>query len=246
MARAVMRLFADVQLAFGPTTGDGFYYDFAMPHKLTEEDFPTIEAEMAKIIKQDEAFERLVEPRDKALAVVPDLKQEFKVEHIQTGLGRSSDRVVLSPRGVHRSLPRPARSQRRRDRRVQAACRSPAPTGRATPSRSSCSGSTAPRGSRKEDLDAHLQQIEEAKRRDHRVLGKQLDLFSINPLVGGGLILWHPRGAIIRGELETFVKHELQKRGYDPVYTPNIGKVDLYKIPGTIRTTPTRSSRRSR
>jgi threonyl-tRNA synthetase len=82
------------------------------------------------------------------------------------------------------------------------------------------------------ELQEHLDRIEEAKRRDHRVLGKQLDLYSINPLVGGGLILWHPRGAVVRGELETFVKQELQKRGYDPVYTPNIGKVDLYKISG--------------
>jgi threonyl-tRNA synthetase len=231
MARAVMRLFPDVQLAFGPTTGDGFYYDFAMPHKLSEEDFPKIEAEMAKIIKQDEAFERIVEPRDRALEVVGDIKQQFKVEHIQTGLG-DHPTVSFYRQGEFIDL-----------------CRGPhIPTAGAIGAFKLMSvagaywkGDAANQQLQrlygtawfsKEDLDAYLQKMEESKRRDHRVLGKQLDLFSINPLVGGGLILWHPRGATIRGELEQFVKTELQKRGYEPVYTPNIGKVDLYKISG--------------
>jgi threonyl-tRNA synthetase len=83
-----------------------------------------------------------------------------------------------------------------------------------------------------QDLQAHLEQIEEAKRRDHRVLGKQLELFTISPVVGSGLILWQPKGATIRGVLESFVKEELQRRGYLPVYTPNIGRVELYEISG--------------
>ena len=74
--------------------------------------------------------------------------------------------------------------------------------------------------------------VEEAKRRDHRVLGKQLELFTTNPLVGAGLVLWLPKGAIIRGILEGFVREELTKRGYEPVYTPNIGRVELYQISG--------------
>ena len=84
----------------------------------------------------------------------------------------------------------------------------------------------------KEELDAYLAQVEEAKRRDHRVLGKQLELFAVNPTSGQGLVLWLPRGAIMRGELEAFVRDELIKRGYDPVYTPNIGRVELYQISG--------------
>src|SRR5579871_5770996 len=86
MARAVMRLFDGVQLAFGPTVGSGFYYDMMLPRSLTEEDFPAIEAEMAKIVKADEAFERLEEPRAKALQLCEELGQKFKVEHINTGL----------------------------------------------------------------------------------------------------------------------------------------------------------------
>jgi threonyl-tRNA synthetase len=231
MAQAVMRLFPDVQLAFGPTTGDGFYYDVAMEHKLSEEDFAKIEAEMAKIVKADERFERMVEPREKALAIVGDLKQQFKVEHIQTGLAdhptlsfyRQGEFIDLC-RGPH--IPSTG---------VIGAFKLMSVAGAYWKGDASAQQLQRLYGTAwfaQEDLDAYLAKIEESKRRDHRVLGKQLDLFSINPLVGGGLILWHPRGAIIRGELESFVKQELQKRGYEPVYTPNIGKVDLYKISG--------------
>src|SRR5262245_32123366 len=86
MAQAVMRLFEGVQLAFGPTTGSGFYYDFRLEHPLSEEDFPRIEAEMQKIVKADERFERLDVSRDEAIALCRELHQDFKVEHIQTGL----------------------------------------------------------------------------------------------------------------------------------------------------------------
>src|SRR4051794_13827587 len=86
MAQAVMRLFEGVQLAFGPTTGSGFYYDFKLDQPLSEEDFPRIEAEMQKIVKADEKFERLEMPREKAIELCRELKQDFKVEHIQNGL----------------------------------------------------------------------------------------------------------------------------------------------------------------
>src|SRR5207244_1230833 len=82
------------------------------------------------------------------------------------------------------------------------------------------------------DLDLYLQQLEEAKRRDHRVLGKQLKLFTISPMAGSGLILWMPKGATVRGLLESFIKEELLKRGYQPVYTPHIGRLDLYRTSG--------------
>ncbi len=84
----------------------------------------------------------------------------------------------------------------------------------------------------KKDLDAHIAQVEEAKKRDHRRLGRELNLFTISPLVGPGLILWMPKGAIVRGILETFIKEELVKRGYQPVYTPHIGKIELYQTSG--------------
>src|SRR6202030_578769 len=84
----------------------------------------------------------------------------------------------------------------------------------------------------RKDLDAYLRQLEEAKKRDHRLLGKQLKLFTISQTVGSGLILWMPKGATVRGILESFIKDELVKRGYQPVYTPHIGRVELYRTSG--------------
>ena len=84
----------------------------------------------------------------------------------------------------------------------------------------------------KKELDAHIAQVEEAKKRDHRRLGRELNLFTISPLVGPGLILWMPKGAVVRGILESFIKEELVKRGYQPVYTPHIGKIELYQTSG--------------
>ena len=203
-----MRLYDGVQLAFGPTVENGFYYDFQTERPLSEEDFPAIEAEMAKIVKDDEPFERLEMDRSEAVEFCRDLGQTLKVEHIETGLAdhgrcRSIGRASSSTSAAARTFPPPARSGRSN------CSRSPAPIGKAMPTASSCSGSTAPLCSSKEELEDYLKKIEEAKRRDHRVLGKQLELFTINPMVGSGLILWLPKGAIVRRQLENFIKDEL-------------------------------------
>ena len=231
MARAVMRLFPGVQLAFGPTVEGGFYYDFDLEHVLNEEDFPKIEAEMKKIIALDEPFERIDEPRENALQVVKDLGQKYKVEHIESGLAehgslsfyRQGEFIDLC-RGPH--IPKPSAIGAFKLLNVAGAY------WKGDASRKQLQRLYATAFFSQDDLDNHLKLLEEAKRRDHRVLGKQLELFSINPLVGSGLILWLPKGAAIRGNLETFVKEELQRRGYLPVYTPNIGRVELYQISG--------------
>jgi len=231
MARAVMRLFEGVQLAFGPTIDNGFYYDFDLPHKLSEEDFPAIEAEMAKIIKQDEIFERIDVPRAEALSICSDLKQTLKVEHIETGL---ADQATLSfyRQGEFIDLCRgrhiPAAGAIGAFKLLSVA----GAYWKGDASNQQLQRLYGTAWFTKEEQDAYLAQIEEAKRRDHRVLGKHLELFAVSPLVGSGLILWLPRGAIIRGQLEAFVRDELIKRGYEPVYTPNIGRVELYQISG--------------
>lgn len=231
MARAVMRLFDGVQLAFGPTTDTGYYYDFALPRSLTEDDFPAIEAEMKKIIKLNEPFERLEQPRDKALSICEDLKQDFKVEHIQTGL---ADHPQLSfyQQGEFIDL-----------------CRGPhihRPKMIGAFKLMSLAGAYWKGDARntvlqrlygtaffdKKDLAEYLARVEEARRRDHRVLGKQLELFAINPLVGSGLVLWLPKGAKVRELLEAFVKEELEKRNYDGVRTPVLGRVEMYETSG--------------
>jgi len=231
MARAVMQLFPGVSLAFGPTTGNGFYYDFDLEHKLNEEDFPRIEAEMQRIVKEAEPFERFNLPRDKAVELCRDLKQTLKVEHISTGLSDHGDlsfyrqgEFVDLCRGPH--VPNAGKIKAfkvlsvagtywkgdARNRQLQRLY------GTAWFS--------------KQDLDQYLEQLEEAKRRDHRVLGKKLRLFSIDSDVGSGLCLWLPKGAAVRSILEDFIKRELLARGYQPVYSPHIGRVDLYETSG--------------
>jgi threonyl-tRNA synthetase len=231
MARAVMRLFDGVELAFGPTVGAGFYYDMRASRPITDEDIPRIEAEMKKIIEADEAFERVEVPRDKAVEIVRDLHQPLKVEHIQTGLAdhptlsfyRQGEFVDLC-RGPH--VPSPGCIGAFKLTNIAGAYWK----GDANNAQLQRLYGTA--WFSQEDLDAHLAALEEARRRDHRVLGKQLDLFTTSPLVGSGLVLWMPKGAMLRSTLESFVREELAARGYQPVYTPHIGKVDLYKISG--------------
>jgi threonyl-tRNA synthetase len=232
MAQAVMRLFEGVQLAFGPTTGSGFYYDFRLPQPISEEDFPRIEAEMQKIVAADERFERLEMPRDEALKLCAELGQEFKIEHIETGLAdqaglsfyRQGEFIDLC-RGRH--IPSTGH--------IGKAFKLLSVAGaywKGDASREQLQRLYATAFFDKKELDAHLTQIEEAKRRDHRVLGKQLELFTVSPTVGSGLVLWLPKGAIIRQTLEEYIKGELRRRGYQAVYTPNIGRIELYQISG--------------
>ncbi len=231
MARAVMRLFDGVQLAFGPTIDGGFYYDFALPHSLSEDDFPAIEAEMKKIIKLNEPFERVEEPREKALQICEDLGQKFKVEHISTGL-TEDDTLSFYRQGEFIDL---CRGPHVRAPRVIKAFKLLSIAGAYFKG-----DADGPQLQRlyataffdKKELAAHLEQIEEAKKRDHRTLGKQLKLFTIDHKVGSGLILWQPKGARVRGLLENFVKEELERRDYQPVYSPNIGRVELYQTSG--------------
>ena len=231
MARAVMRLFPGVQLAFGPTIENGFYYDFQLEHALSEEDFPRIEAEMARIVKEDEAFERVEMDRQEAIQFCTDLGQTLKVEHIEDGLKdeasvsfyRQGEFIDLC-RGPH--VPSPGAIGAFKLLSVAGAY------WKGDASRQQLQRLYGTAWFSKQELDDYLHKVEEAKRRDHRVLGRQLELFMIDPAVGSGLVFWLPKGAIIRRELENFLYGELIKREYQPVYTPVIGNVHLYETSG--------------
>jgi threonyl-tRNA synthetase len=231
MARAVMRLFENVELAFGPTIENGFYYDISCPRSITEDDFPRIEAEMKKIVEADEPFERIEEPRERAIELCRGLNQPLKVEHLQTGLAdhptlsfyRQGEFIDLC-RGPH--IPSAGRIGAFKILNVAGAY------WKGDQSRQQLQRLYGTAFFSQEDLDAYLHQVEEAKRRDHRVLGRQLELFTTSHLVGPGLILWQPKGATIRGILESFVREELIRRGYQPVYTPHIGRVEMYETSG--------------
>jgi threonyl-tRNA synthetase len=231
MARAVMRLFPGTQLAFGPTIENGFYYDFHSEHKLSEEDFPKIEAEMAKIVKEDEPFERVELPHDDARRLFEELGQTLKVEHLGDGLKDESQvsfyrqgEFIDLCRGPH--IPEPG---------AIGSCKLLSVAGAYWKGDSSKQQLQRLYGTawfEKKDLDDYLHRVEEAKRRDHRVLGRQLELFMIDPNVGSGLVFWLPKGAIVRRELENFLYGELIRRGYQPVNTPVIGNVRLYETSG--------------
>ena len=231
MARAVMRLYPGVGLAFGPTTGHGFYYDFDLDTKISEDDFPRIEEEMKKIIADAEPFERIQSTRDEAIKLCGDLNQKLKVEHIQTGLADHSS-LSFYRQGNFLDL-----------------CRGPhvPDAGRVTAIKLISIAGSYWKGDAnnkqlqrlygtawfsQKDLDEYIQQVDEAKKRDHRVFGKQLGLFTISQEVGPGLILWLPKGATIRATLEEFIKKELLKLGYTPVYSPHIGRVEMYETSG--------------
>ncbi|WP_149498336.1 threonine--tRNA ligase [Roseiconus lacunae] len=232
MARAVMRLYDGVSLAFGPTTEGGFYYDFDLDVPVREEDFPKIEAEMKKIIKEKEPFERFVLDRDEARKLCDDLDQDLKVEHIDTGLSEHST-VSFYRQGEFVDL---CRGPHIPDAGKIKAIKLMSVAG------SHWKGDVKNRPLQrlygtaffdKKELKQYLHQLEEAKRRDHRVLGKQHGLFAINPdEVGQGLCLWLPKGARVRVTLEDFLRKELLQRGYDPVYSPHIGRVELYETSG--------------
>ncbi len=233
MARALLRLFPGARLAFGPTTATGFYYDvdLAGTRSLSEDDFPAIEAEMANLVKTAEPFERFSLPADDARQFCEDLGQTLKVEHIDDELYkygvlsfyRQGEFVDLC-RGPH--IPNAGKV---------GAFKLLSIAGAYWKGRTDSQVLQRVYGTAffdKKALDAYLAQIEEAKKRDHRKLGKDLHLFTISPLVGSGLILWMPKGATVRGVLENFLKDELMKRGYQPVYTPHIGKIELYQTSG--------------
>lgn len=231
MARAVMRLFDGVSLAFGPTIDNGFYYDFELEHKLSDEDFAAIEAEMAKIIEQAEPFEQFSLDREAAVKLCSDLKQGLKVEHINTGLAehqqlgfyRQGEFVDLC-RGPH--IPDASKIKAFKVLSVAGAYWKGDAQGKQL-QRLYGTAWFSPK-----DQQAYLDQLAEARRRDHRVLGKKMGLFQISPEVGQGLCLWLPKGARVRVLLEDFLRQELLRRGYEPVYSPHLGRVELYETSG--------------
>jgi len=231
LATALLRIYPDAKLDIGPPTDTGFYYDIDLDHKLTAEDLARIEAEMKKVADENQPFLRKEVSREEAEQIIrsrgqeryklgrlADIPQDEKISFYQNGefmdlcAGthvRYTSKVkafkLLSIAGAyHRGSEKNKQLQRI--------------YGTAFPTR--------------DELAGYLEQLEQAKHRDHRKLGRDLRLFVIDEDVGQGLILWTPAGSIIRQELQTFISDELRKQGYSQVFTPHIGKLELYKISG--------------
>lgn len=227
MAEAISRLFPGTKFAYGPPIEDGFYYDVDSPTPITAADLPRIEEEMRKIVQENHPFVRHELTRREAEAKYRE--DEYKLENIARAEG---DTISFYTQGSFEDL-----------------CRGPhvPSTGRigffkvmslagaylhgdATKKQlTRIYGTTWPS---REELERYLHHMEEAKRRDHRTLGKQLDLFSTSEEIGAGLILWHPAGAFIRHQIETFWKEEHLRRGYQLLYTPHIASEAIYRRSG--------------
>ena len=229
MAQAVKSLFSHAKVTIGPAIEDGFYYDFDVEKPFTPEDLKKIEKRMKEIIKADHAIEREDIPKEEAVKLFEGMGETYKVELVReipddTVTIYRQDGFVDLCRGPHLmrtgmikafKLTSTAGAYWRGDERKKMLQR--------------IYGTSFPT---KEALKKYLDRLEEAKKRDHRRLGKELGLFSISEDIGPGLVLWHPDGAAIRGIIEDFWKKEHRKHGYQYIYTPHIAKTILWKKSG--------------
>ena len=228
MAAAVCRLFPDVKLDIGPSTDDGFYYDFELSHRLTPEDFPVIEAEMARIVAANQPFERFEVSREEAQKLVA--AQPYKLQRLADipageaiSFYRCGDFFDLC-RGPHVATTGGIKAFK-----LMQVAGSYFRGIETNPMLQRLYGMVA---ESQAALDAELARIEEAKKRDHRKLGRELDLFSIADDVGPGLIHWHPKGARVRCLIEDFWRKRHFRSGYELLYTPHIGRAHLWETSG--------------
>jgi threonyl-tRNA synthetase len=224
MADAVRRLRPKAKVTIGPAIENGFYYDFDT-EPFEPEDIERIEAEMAKIIAQDLSFERKVISRAEALKLFGDRGETYKVEIIESI--PEGEEISLYQHGDFIDLCAGPHVERTGEIKAFKVLSFAGAYWRGDETKQQLQRVYGTAFSSKDELKAHLDRLEEAKRRDHRVLGKQLDLFSVDELVGPGFVLWHPKGATLRQVLEDMIRKEVVRRGYQAVYTPHVAREQL-------------------
>ena len=230
MASAVQRLWPDALFDIGPDTEDGFYYDFDLEHRLTEADFAAIEAEMAKIIAEDHPFVREEKSRAEVLELMRGRGQSYKLERLADI--PEGELISLYSSGDFTDLCRGPHLERTGEIKAYKLLSVAGAYFRGDEKNQMMQRVYGTAFLSQEDLDAHLRMLEEAKRRDHRVLGRELDLFSIQESVGPGLVHWHPKGARIRSVIEDFWRREHYRAGYEMLYTPHVGRAGLWETSG--------------
>ncbi|MBL9155652.1 MAG: threonine--tRNA ligase [Verrucomicrobiales bacterium] len=240
LATAIAKLWPDAQFAAGPPVENGFYYDVDLGHRITPDDFPAIEEEMKRVVKENQVFERVTISRSEALDLAQrgrlaalgdrEVPSRFKIDLLQDipedeeiSIFRNGDFWDLCA-GPH--VPRTGNCKAFKIMSVASAFYK---GDASNPQLQRVYGTAFPN---RADLDAHLEQLEEARKRDHRRVGREMDLFHIDEAVGQGLILWKPKGALVRQELQDFISEHLRRQGYSQVFTPHIGKLDLYRTSG--------------
>jgi threonyl-tRNA synthetase len=230
LAQALKRLYPDVRLGIGPVIEDGFYYDVDLPVRLTPEDLPKIEAEMKKIAKENLPIYRIVVSREEALRRYEEIGDHLKLELIRD-LPADAEITIYEQgeffdlcRGSH--VPSTGRLKAFKLLSIAGAY------WRGDSKNQMLQRIYGTAWEKQSELDAYLERLEDAKRRDHRKLNSQLGIFSLVPEVGQGLPLWLPNGAKIRREIERYIVDLEESLGYDHVYTPHLANVELYKISG--------------
>ena len=229
MAHAVQELFPGVKLGIGPAIENGFYYDFDLPTQITPEDLPKIEEKMREIIKKEHKFERSELTKEQAIKLFEERGEKYKVDLLQeieaekVTLYKSGDFLDLC-RGPH--IEHTGHIKAFKLLSIAGAYWHGIET---NPMMQRIYGTVFPT---QKELDDYLKNLEEAKKRDHRKLGRELDLFSIHEEAGAGLVYYHPKGATVRMVIEDFLKKENAKRGYEFVVIPHLAKIDLWNTSG--------------
>jgi len=240
LATAILRLWPDAQFAAGPPVDGGFYYDVELSHRITPEDFARIEEEMKREVKANHKFEREELSREEALAkaqrgelaALGDRAEasKFKLD-ILSGIPEG-EVITLYRNGEFTDLcagPHISHTSRIGAFKLTHVASAYYKGDENNPQLQRIYGTAF---KNKTEMEAHFAMLEEAKKRDHRKLGKEMELFVIDDTVGQGLILWTPRGAVIRQALQDFIGGELRSQGYEQVFTPHIGKLGLYRTSG--------------
>jgi len=230
LAAAVMELYPNVKLGIGPPVENGFFYEFLRDEPFTPEDLEKIEKKMRELASKDLQNERKLLPKEEALKLYKDSNQVFKCKLIEEKADEpmvsfyTTGKFIDFCRGPH--IPSTKRIQAFKLMNVAGAY------WKGQEGNAQLQRIYAVAFFTQKELDAYLHRLEEAKRRDHRRLGPELELFSIQEEAGPGLIFWHPKGGLIRTLIENWLREELLKRGYDLVFTPHIMRFDLWKTSG--------------
>ena len=230
MAQAVKRLFKDVKLAIGPAIEDGFYYDFDMEHRLTNDDLVNIEAEMKKIIKENLKIESFKLERNEAIKLMKEMNETYKVELINDL--DENEEISFFKQGEYIDLCTGPHLLYTKGVKAFKLFNVTGAYWRGDEKNKMLQRIYGTAFGSKEDLEKHLEFLEDAKRRDHRKIGKDLELFMTHELVGSGLPMYLPNGATIRRLLERYIMDKEVALGYKHVYTPSLANVELYKTSG--------------
>jgi threonyl-tRNA synthetase len=229
MAQAVMKLFPETKLAIGPAIEDGFYYDFEIGRSVTPEDLIKIEKEMTREIAAGHKFESYELSKPEAIEYFKKHNQPYKVELIES---LAEDKVSLYKHGDFVDLCKGPHVKSAGEIKAFKLLKVAGAYWRGDENNKMLQRIYGTAFHSAEELDEYLKNLEEAKKRDHRKIGKDLDLFSIQDSIGPGLVLWHPKGALIRKEIEDFWKNEHLKAGYELVNTPHMALLDLWNTSG--------------